>query len=43
MSDSAVATVTATNQKGVLVRDDSIVDGIAAAYKLVNNLDLGTF
>jgi len=43
VSDSAVATVTATNQKGVLVRDDSIVDGIAAAYKLVNTLDLGTF
>ena len=43
VSDSAVATVTATNQKGVLVRDDSIVDGVAAAYKLVNTLDLGTF
>ena len=43
VSDSAVATVTATNQKGVLVRDNSIADGVAAAYKLVNTLDLGTF
>jgi hypothetical protein len=43
VSDSTVATVTTTNQKGVLVRDNSIADGVAAAYKLVNTLDLGTF
>ena len=43
VSDSTVASVTSANQKGVLVRDASIADGVAAAYKLVNTLDLGTF
>jgi hypothetical protein len=43
VSDTTVATVTAANQKGVLVRDNAITDGTAAAYKLVNTLDLGQF
>jgi hypothetical protein len=43
VSDSAVVSVTSANQKGVLVRDNTIADGVAAAYKLVNTLDLGTF
>jgi hypothetical protein len=43
VSDSAVATMTSANQKGVLVRDGSIADGLANAYKLANVLDLGTF
>jgi hypothetical protein len=43
VSDSAIATMTAVNQKGLLVRDNSIADGAAAAYKLANVLDLGTF
>jgi hypothetical protein len=43
VSDSTVASVTSANQKGVLVRDNAITDGTAAAYKLVNTLDLGTF
>jgi hypothetical protein len=43
VGDGAIATVTAANQKGVLVRDNAIADGVAAAYKLVNTLDLGTF
>jgi hypothetical protein len=38
-----VASVTSANQKGVLVRDSAITDGTAAAYKLVNTLDLGQF
>jgi hypothetical protein len=41
--DGTVYTVTSANQKGVLVRDNAIADGVAAAYKLVNTLDLGTF
>jgi hypothetical protein len=44
VSDATVQTVTSGNQKGVLVRDNSVpADGTAAAYKLVNTLDLGTF
>jgi hypothetical protein len=43
VSDTAVASVTSANQKGVLVRDNAITDGTPAAYKLVNHLDLGTF
>ena len=43
VSDTAVVSVTSANQKGVLVRDNAITDGVAAAYKLVNVLDLGTF
>jgi hypothetical protein len=43
VSDTTVASVTSANQKGVLVRDNAITDGTAAAYKLVNHLDLGTF
>jgi hypothetical protein len=43
VADGTVVQVTSANQKGVLVRDNSIADGVAAAYKLVNVLDLGTF
>jgi hypothetical protein len=44
VSDTTVASVTSANQKGVLVRDSGVAaDGTAAAYKLVNVLDLGTF
>jgi hypothetical protein len=44
VSDTTVASVTAANQKGVLVRDSGVAaDGVAAAYKLVNTLDLGSF
>jgi hypothetical protein len=44
VSDSTVQAVTSAIQKGVLVRDSSVpADGTAAAYKLVNTLDLGTF
>jgi hypothetical protein len=43
VSDAAIASVTSANQKGVLVRDNAIADGVTAAYKLVNTLDLGTF
>jgi hypothetical protein len=43
VSDTAVATVLTTNQKGVLVRDTTVADGVANAYKLVDTLDLGTF
>lgn len=43
VSDTTVVTVTSANQKGVLVRDNSLADGVAASYKLVNTLDLGTF
>jgi hypothetical protein len=43
VADGTVYTVTSANQKGVLVRDNSIADGVAGAYKLVNTLDLGTF
>jgi len=43
VSDTTVVKVTAANQKGVLVRDNSIADGVAAAYKLTDTLDLGTY
>jgi hypothetical protein len=43
VTDAAVATVTSANQKGVLVRDASVTDGLPAAYKLTNILDLGSF
>jgi hypothetical protein len=43
VKDGTLSTVTATNQKGVLVRDGSIADGVADAYKLTSVLDLGTF
>lgn len=43
VADGTVVKVTAANQKGVLVRDNSIADGVAAAYKLTDTLDLGTY
>ena len=43
VSDGTVVKVTAANQKGVLVRDGSLADGVAAAYKLTDTLDLGTY
>jgi hypothetical protein len=43
VSDGTVVQVTSANQKGLLVRDNSIADGVAAAYKLTNTLDLGQF
>lgn len=43
VDDDAVRTVTPANQQGLLVRDGSVADGMPAAYKLVDTLDLGTF
>lgn len=43
VSDTAVAAVASGSQKGVLVRDATVNDGLADAYKLVDKLDLGTF
>ena len=43
VSDAAVAAVASGSQKGVLVRDATVNDGLADAYKLVDKLDLGTF
>ena len=43
VSDSTVVKVTPANQKGVLVRDGSLADGVPAAYKLTDTLDLGTY
>ena len=43
VADGAVATVTTAHLKGILVRDSSVADGLANAYKLVDTLDLGTF
>ena len=43
VSDGTVVKVTPANQKGVLVRDGSLADGVAAAYKLTDTLDLGTY
>ena len=43
VSDGAIAVMTAANQKGLLVRDNSIADGVANAYKLANTLDLGIY
>jgi len=43
VSDDTVVKVASANQKGVLVRDSSIADGVAAAYKLTDTLDLGTY
>ena len=43
VSDTAVAAVASGSQKGVLVRDATVNDGLANAYKLVDKLDLGTF
>ena len=43
VSDGAIAVMTAANQKGLLVRDNSIADGVANAYKLADTLDLGVY
>ena len=43
VSDAAVAAVASGSQKGLLVRDATVNDGLANAYKLVDKLDLGTF
>lgn len=43
VADSAVATVAGTDVKGLLVRDNTIADGLPGAYKLISVLDLGTF
>jgi hypothetical protein len=43
VADAAVGTVTPANQKGLLMRDLAVTDGLAGAYKLVNTLDCGTF
>jgi hypothetical protein len=43
VSDSAVAAVTPANQKGLLVRDASVADGLVGAYKLADVIDAGTF
>ena len=43
VSDAAVAAVTPANEKGLLMRDGSVADGLAGAYKLVDVLDMGTF
>jgi hypothetical protein len=43
VADSAVAVVTPANQKGLLVRDNSVVDGLPGAYKLADVIYAGTF
>jgi len=43
VADAAVGTVTPINQKGLLMRDLAVTDGLAGAYKLVNTLDCGSF
>ena len=43
VADTTVGSVSATNTKGLLVRDGSINDGLPNAYKLVDVLDLGQF
>jgi hypothetical protein len=43
VADAAVATVTPANQKGLLIRDTAVTDGLAGAYKLVDTLDCGSF
>ena len=43
VSDAAVAAVTPANEKGLLMRDGSVADGLAGAYKLVDVIDAGTF
>ena len=43
VTDTNVVTVSAASTKGILVRDSSVADGAASAYKLVSVLDLGSF
>lgn len=43
VSDTNVATVAPGDVKGILVRDGTVADGLANAYKLVSVVDLGTF
>ena len=43
VSDAAVAAVTPANEKGLLMRDGSVADGLAGAYKLVDVIDAGVF
>jgi hypothetical protein len=43
VADATVAAVTPVNQKGLLVRDASVADGLAGAYKLADVIDAGTF
>jgi len=43
VADAAVAVVTPANQKGLLVRDDSVADGVPGAYKLADVIDAGMF
>lgn len=43
VSDTTVATVAPANGKGFLIRDGSVADGAAGAYKLISFLDLGSF
>lgn len=41
--DDTVATVTPTNQKGLMVRDASVAAGADGAWKLVSIIDAGTY
>lgn len=43
VSDTAVAVVIPANQKGLLVRDNSVADGLPGAYKLADVIDAGMF
>jgi len=43
VSDAAVAAVAPADEKGLLMRDGSVADGLAGAYKLVDVIDAGTF
>ena len=43
VSDAAVGTVAIADEKGLLMRDGSVADGLAGAYKLVDVIDAGTF
>ena len=43
VSDAAVGTVAIADEKGLLMRDGSVADGLAGAYKLVDVIDAGVF
>jgi hypothetical protein len=43
VSDATVGSVATADVKGILVRDNTIADGVAGAYKLVDVIDAGTY
>jgi len=43
VSDATVGSVATADVKGILVRDNTIADGVAGAYKLVDVIDAGVY